>query len=59
VGCWGTDRSYAGWLVSDGAPVNDVQKLMGHSRASTTVDLYTHIRTTLDPGSTACSLTIC
>ena len=41
-------HSYPTWLVSDGVPVNDVQKLMGHSRASTTLDLYTHIRTTLD-----------
>ena len=41
-------HSYATWLVSDGVPVNDVQRLMGHSRASTTLDLYTHIRTTLD-----------
>jgi integrase len=41
-------HSYAAWLVSDGAPVNDVQKLMGHSRASTTADFYVHIRTTLD-----------
>ena len=41
-------HSYATWLVSDGVPINDVQRLMGHSRASTTLDLYTHIRTTLD-----------
>jgi integrase len=41
-------HSYATWLVSDGVPVNDVQRLMGHSRASTSLDLYTHIRTTLD-----------
>jgi integrase len=41
-------HSYATWLVSDGVPVNDVQRLMGHSRASTTLDRYTHIRTTLD-----------
>jgi integrase len=42
-------HSFATWLVSDGVPVNDVQKLMGHSRASTTLDLYTHFRRTLDP----------
>jgi integrase len=42
-------HSYATWLVSDGVPVNDVQRLMGHSRASTTLDLYTHFRKTLDP----------
>jgi integrase len=42
-------HSYATWLVSDGVLVNDVQKLMGHSRASTTLDLYTHFRKTLDP----------
>lgn len=41
-------HSYATWLVSDGVPVNDVQQLMGHERPSTTLDLYTHSRKTLD-----------
>jgi integrase len=36
-------HSYATWLVSSGVPVNDVQQVMGHERASTTLDLYTHM----------------
>ena len=35
-------HSYATWLVSNGAPINDVQAVMGHERASTTLDRYTH-----------------
>ena len=35
---------YATWLVSDGVPVNDVQAVMGHEQASTTLDTYTHAR---------------
>ena len=35
-------HSYATWLVSRGVPVNDVQRAMGHERASTTLDRYTH-----------------
>lgn len=35
-------HSYATWLVSDGVPVNDVQRVMGHEHASTTLDRYTH-----------------
>jgi len=35
-------HSYATWLVSDGVPVNIVQKVMGHENASTTLNLYTH-----------------
>jgi integrase len=35
-------HSYATWLVSRGLPVNDVQRVMGHERASTTLDMYTH-----------------
>lgn len=35
-------HSYATWLVSDGLPVNVVQRVMGHGRASTTLNLYTH-----------------
>jgi integrase len=34
--------SYATWLVSDGVPVNVVQRLMGHERASTTLNRYVH-----------------
>lgn len=33
---------YATWLVSDGVPVNDVQRVMGHEQATTTLQLYTH-----------------
>jgi hypothetical protein len=35
-------HSYATWLVSDGLPVNVVQRVMGHQQASTTLNLYTH-----------------
>jgi integrase len=35
-------HSYATWLVSDGVPVNIVQKVMGHEQASTTLNRYTH-----------------
>jgi integrase len=28
--------------LSQGVPVNDVQKALGHERASTTLDRYTH-----------------
>lgn len=42
-------HSYATWLVSDGVPVNDVQRVMGHERPSTTLDLYTHARLNYDP----------
>jgi hypothetical protein len=35
-------HSYATWLVSRGLPVNDVQQVMGHEHASTTLELYTH-----------------
>jgi integrase len=34
-------HSYATWLVDDGVPSNMVQRVMGHERASTTLDLYT------------------
>jgi integrase len=40
-------HSYATWLVDDGVPVNMVQRVMGHERASTTLQLYT--RRTDDP----------
>ena len=40
-------HSYATWLVDDGVPPNMVQRVMGHERASTTLDLYT--RRTDDP----------
>lgn len=35
-------HSYATWLVSSAVPVNDVQRAMGHARASVTLDRYTH-----------------
>jgi integrase len=34
-------HSYATWLVDDGVPVNMVQRVMGHERSSTMLDLYT------------------
>ena len=42
-------HSYATWLVDDGVPVNMVQRVLGHERSSTTLDLYT--RRTDDAGS--------
>jgi integrase len=33
---------YATWLISDGLPVNEVQSLLGHEQASTTLNRYTH-----------------
>ncbi|MCU1627866.1 MAG: integrase, partial [Pseudonocardia sp.] len=34
-------HSYATWRVDDGVPPNMVQRVMGHERSSTTLDLYT------------------
>ena len=34
-------HSYATWLVDDGVPPNMVQRVMGHERSSTTLDLDT------------------
>ena len=36
-------HSYATWLVSSGVPVNDVAKVMGHTKASFTLTRYTHV----------------
>lgn len=33
---------YATWLVSDGVPINDVAKVMGHEQTSATLNRYTH-----------------
>jgi integrase len=35
-------HSYATWLVSDGVPINTVQRVMGHEKVTTTLQLYTH-----------------
>ncbi|MEU8259337.1 site-specific integrase [Micromonospora sp. NPDC048999] len=35
-------HTYATWLVTDGVPVNLVQRVMGHEKASTTLNRYTH-----------------
>ncbi|WP_307849052.1 site-specific integrase [Micromonospora sp. U56] len=35
-------HTYATWLVTDGVPINLVQRVMGHEQASTTLDRYTH-----------------
>jgi integrase len=34
-------HSCATWLVDDGVPPNMVQRVLGHERLSTTLDLYT------------------
>ncbi|GAA1391138.1 tyrosine-type recombinase/integrase [Pseudonocardia kongjuensis] len=34
-------HSYTTWLVDDGVPPNMVQRVLGHERSSTTLDLYT------------------
>jgi integrase len=34
-------HSYATWLVDDGVPPNMVQRVLGHERSTTTLDLYT------------------
>ncbi|HEX3828144.1 MAG TPA: site-specific integrase [Sporichthyaceae bacterium] len=36
---------YATWLVSDNLPINEVQRVLGHEQASTTLDRYTHATT--------------
>ncbi len=41
-------HSYATWLVLDGLPVNVVQRVMGHEKATTTLNLYTHASTDYD-----------
>lgn len=48
-------HSYATWLVDDGVPPNMVQRVMGHERASTTLDLYT--RRTADASRILAALT--
>lgn len=35
-------HSYITWLVTDGVPVNIVRRVVGHEKASTTLDRYTH-----------------
>jgi integrase len=35
-------HSYATWLISDGVPINVVQRVMGHEQASTTLNFYVH-----------------
>jgi integrase len=34
-------HSYATWLVDDGVPINMVQRVLGHEKSSTTLDIYT------------------
>ncbi|MEV0267391.1 tyrosine-type recombinase/integrase [Hamadaea sp. NPDC050747] len=41
-------HSYATWLVLDRLPVNVVQRIMGHEKATTTLNLYTHAPTDYD-----------
>jgi integrase len=35
-------HSYATWLISRGVPINDVVSAMGHEKATTTLNIYTH-----------------
>ena len=35
-------HSFATWLITDGVPLNDVARVMGHEQISTTLDRYTH-----------------
>ncbi|WP_245724687.1 tyrosine-type recombinase/integrase [Micromonospora citrea] len=35
-------HSYITWLVTDGVPVNVVRRVVGHEKASTTLNRYTH-----------------
>ncbi|MBQ1020663.1 tyrosine-type recombinase/integrase [Micromonospora sp. D93] len=35
-------HAHATWLVTDGVPINLVQRVMGHEQASTTLNRYTH-----------------
>ena len=35
-------HSYATWLISKGVPINDVVSAMGHEKATTTLNIYTH-----------------
>ncbi|WP_319459759.1 tyrosine-type recombinase/integrase [Micromonospora sp. RTP1Z1] len=35
-------HAYATWLVTDGVPINLVQRVMGHEQASTTLNRYPH-----------------
>ncbi|MET8083934.1 site-specific integrase [Micromonospora sp. NPDC005237] len=35
-------HSYITWLVTDGVPINVVRRVVGHEKASTTLDRYTH-----------------
>jgi integrase len=44
----GLRHSYATWLVDDGVPINMVQKVLGHEKSSTTLDLYTRKTTNHD-----------
>jgi len=41
-------HSFATWLVSDGVPINDVAKVIGHEQTSTTLNRYTHASPTFD-----------
>lgn len=35
-------HSHATLLVNEGIPINDVSKRLGHSKISTTLDIYVH-----------------
>jgi hypothetical protein len=37
-----SNHSYATWLAEDGVPINYAQQVLGHEKASTLLDIYTH-----------------
>ena len=37
-------HSYASWLITEGVPVPDVQRVMGHEHPTTTLAIYTHVQ---------------
>ena len=49
-------HSYATWLISQGVPVNDVVGAMGHEKATTTLNIYTHRSSGRDPSATYSSI---
>jgi integrase len=52
-------HAYATWLISDGVPVNVVQRVMGHASASTTLNLYVHPSRDHDDAVRGPALSVC
>jgi integrase len=42
IGMHSLRHSFASALITNGAPINEVQTLLGHKHASTTLNVYTH-----------------